>query len=172
MCNKRAEERKCSASVSTEEVVDAAREAITRSPRKGVRLLDREWGLNQHCMNTLPGWLVSIQNVVEQPLSEDGTVRRFCLAKGTARHWRIVRVSRMAHGSPMKHVSTMVLTLTSRMSSFWASEYPRLTVANTLHPERFTVWCALWSVGIFGLFFIDGAATSEECLSLLSQRAR
>jgi hypothetical protein len=51
---------------------------------------------------------------------------------------------------------------------FWASENPWLTVANPLHPERVTVWCALLIVGIFGPLIIDGAVSSDVYLSLLS----
>jgi hypothetical protein len=51
---------------------------------------------------------------------------------------------------------------------FWASGNSGRTVANRLHPERVTVWCALLSVGIFWPVFIDGVISSEVYLSLLS----
>jgi hypothetical protein len=51
---------------------------------------------------------------------------------------------------------------------FWASEDSRLTVANPLHPERFTGWCALSNVLMFGPVFIDGAVTFDVYVSFLS----
>jgi len=58
-----------------------------------------------------------------------------------------------------------MVTLTSKMSRFWASQNQRLTVANQLHLERVTVWCALSSIEIFGPVFIYGTVTSDVYLT-------
>jgi hypothetical protein len=50
---------------------------------------------------------------------------------------------------------------------FWASENPRLIIANPLHPEKVTAWCALFSIGVFSPIFINGINTSNVYLSLL-----
>jgi hypothetical protein len=51
---------------------------------------------------------------------------------------------------------------------FWASENPSHTFANPMHPERVTVWSALWSIRTFCPMFIDGAVTCDVFVSMLS----
>jgi tRNA(Ile)-lysidine synthase TilS/MesJ len=54
MYDKCAKVRNVSASVKAEEVVGAAREAITRSSRNACENFGTtDWGLNQHCMENL-----------------------------------------------------------------------------------------------------------------------
>ncbi|GFV75745.1 uncharacterized protein TNCV_1756731 [Trichonephila clavipes] len=35
----------------------------------------------------------------------------------------------------------------------WSEANPRVYVETTLHPEKLTVWCALWAGGIIGPYF-------------------
>lgn len=45
----------------------------------------------------------------------------------------------------------------------WGSENPRMIYQKAMHPQRVTVWCALWSGGIIGPFFFeneDGSAVT------------
>ncbi|GFV27242.1 DUF4817 domain-containing protein [Trichonephila clavipes] len=35
----------------------------------------------------------------------------------------------------------------------WSEAYPQVYVETPLHPEKLTVWCALWAGGIFGPYF-------------------
>ncbi|GFV44898.1 putative DD41D transposase [Trichonephila clavipes] len=35
----------------------------------------------------------------------------------------------------------------------WSEANPQVYVETPLHPEKLTVWCALWAVGIFGPYF-------------------
>jgi hypothetical protein len=69
----------------------------------------------------------------------------------------------MSQGSPTQHISTWVVTLTSKMS-----ENPSHTAASPLHPQRATVRCALSSAGIFRREFIDDTTTSALYLRLPS----
>lgn len=40
----------------------------------------------------------------------------------------------------------------------WGSENPRTIHEKAMHPQRVTVWCALWSGGIIGPFFFENEA--------------
>ncbi|GFY36323.1 DUF4817 domain-containing protein [Trichonephila clavipes] len=35
----------------------------------------------------------------------------------------------------------------------WSEAYPQVYVETPLHPEKLTVWCALWASGIIGPYF-------------------
>ncbi|KAK9874203.1 hypothetical protein WA026_002560 [Henosepilachna vigintioctopunctata] len=35
----------------------------------------------------------------------------------------------------------------------WSADNPQVYVKTPLHPERLTVWCALWAGGIIGPYF-------------------
>jgi hypothetical protein len=61
----------------------------------------------------------------------------------------IMLVTNEAHFHLDDHINRQNLQL-------WASEIPRLTIANPIHPERAAVWCALSGTRIFSPMFIDG----------------
>ena len=45
----------------------------------------------------------------------------------------------------------------------WGSENPQVIEERPLHPEKITVWCALWSKGVIGpYFFENGNGTPEH----------
>lgn len=37
----------------------------------------------------------------------------------------------------------------------WGSENPHVTVERPLHPQKVTVWCAIWSGGVIGPYFFE-----------------
>jgi hypothetical protein len=74
----------------------------------------------------------------------------------------------MSNGSPMEHISTWMLTLTSKMSDLGVRKSCGHTAVSPLHPEGFTTWCALSSVEIFWFMFTDGIIASGVYLRLLS----
>jgi hypothetical protein len=105
---------------------------------------------------------------VSQPLSEDGIARRYAFAREYVALLEdnpgvldVTWFSDKAHFHFDGYINKQNVP-------FWASENPRLTVANPLHPERVKVWCALSSVGIFRPMFIHGTITSDVHVSLLS----
>jgi hypothetical protein len=60
-----------------------------------------------------------------------------------------------------------MVTLTSKISDSERMESPRLAVASLMHLARMTPWCALPSVGPFGVVFIDGTGTLGLSLNLI-----
>ncbi|CAH2101163.1 unnamed protein product [Euphydryas editha] len=37
----------------------------------------------------------------------------------------------------------------------WGSENPKVTFERPLHPQKVTVWCTIWSVGVIGPYFFE-----------------
>jgi hypothetical protein len=105
---------------------------------------------------------------LSQPLPEDGIARRYAFAReyralleDNSGVLNVTWFSDEAHF----HLDGYINKQNVR---FWTSENPRLSVANPLHPEIDTIWCALSSAEIFGPVFFDGTFTSDVYLSLLS----
>ncbi|GFV75995.1 hypothetical protein TNCV_1455921 [Trichonephila clavipes] len=44
-------------------------------------------------------------------------------------------------------------TSTNKTAAFWSEANPQVYVETPLHPEKLTVWCALWAGGIIGPYF-------------------
>jgi ribosomal protein S25 len=78
VCRKRAKGHKHSASVRMEEVVGAAREAITRSQRQSVRYLAQQTGVsNSTACNICRDYLFSYETQLSQQLREDGIAKGY-----------------------------------------------------------------------------------------------
>ncbi|CAH1985567.1 unnamed protein product [Acanthoscelides obtectus] len=49
-------------------------------------------------------------------------------------------------------------TVNKQNCRIWANENPREYQEQPMHPQKVTVWCALWSKGIIGPYFFENAA--------------
>ncbi|GFW54472.1 uncharacterized protein TNCV_1608361 [Trichonephila clavipes] len=55
----------------------------------------------------------------------------------------------------------------------WSEPNPQVYVETPLHPEKLTVWCALWAVGIIGPYFFKNdegqnvAVNGDRCRAVL-----
>ena len=54
----------------------------------------------------------------------------------------------------MKHISHSVGMLINKIVVL-GSENPQVIEERPLHPEKVTVWCALWSEGVIGPYFFE-----------------
>ena len=142
-------------SIRSPDVLNAANTAITRSPQKSLRRLSQQLHVSYSTsrkvyLTDLSLFLYNIQ--LSQPLSEDGIDRRYNFSKEYGalleENPNVVQVTWFSDEAHF-HLNGYVNKQNTR---FWATQNPHITVANPLHPERVTVWCALSSVGIFGLF--------------------
>ncbi|XP_044758934.1 uncharacterized protein LOC123316778 [Coccinella septempunctata] len=52
----------------------------------------------------------------------------------------------------------------------WGTENPHVVIEKPMHPQRVTVWCGLWSVGIIGPFFFENEA--EIAVTVNAERYR
>jgi hypothetical protein len=103
-----------------------------------------------------------------QPLLEDGIVRNYAFARkpralqeDNTDTLNVIWYSNKAHF----HLDGCI---NKQNVQLWASENPRLTTANSLHPDRATVWCALSSVRIFSPMFTNGTVNFDIYFSLLN----
>jgi hypothetical protein len=89
-----------------------------KSKKKHLALSTADWGSHPalHGKFVAMTWCRLHKNAVGQSLPEDGIRDVTLLRVSTERFWRTVRVSSMSHGSPVKHMSTRMVTLTSKMS--------------------------------------------------------
>ena len=70
----------------------------------------------------------------------------------------------------MKHISHSVVMLIYKIVFFLGSENPQLIEERPLHAEKITVWYALWSEGVIGLYFCendDGTTVTVNSFLLL-----
>jgi hypothetical protein len=104
-----------------------------------------------HCFRKKPSWARHCQ--MEQ---RDVALLR----ASTESYWREIRVSWMPHGSPMKSISTWMVTLTSKLSDVGPQRNQNLP-SSTHCIQRVKTWCAVLSVGILGPVFIHGTVNSD-----------
>jgi hypothetical protein len=109
-----------------------AQKATTGSPRQNAQCLAQQiWVSNSNawkiCCDDLLLFLYRMQ--IHQPLLED-----ILLWASTECYRRTIQLSWISYTSLMKHTSTWMVTLTSKMCDF--RPHPRLTVTNAMHPER------------------------------------
>ncbi|GFV96680.1 uncharacterized protein TNCV_3387731 [Trichonephila clavipes] len=56
----------------------------------------------------------------------------------------------------------------------WSEAKPQVYVETPLHPEKLTVWCALWAGGIIGLYFFKNdeghnvTVNGDRCRSMIT----
>jgi hypothetical protein len=159
------------ASILTEEAVDAARVAIRRSPWKSVQQSAKQTEVSKPGLHgisvvmlchfrTKCSWVSHCWKMKQQDIKLP--------QESIQCYWRTIWASWMLHGSPMRHISTWMVTITRKVSCFGPRESPRLTTANSLQPQRVTVCCILLRTGIFGLVFNDVTVTSDIYISLLN----
>lgn len=53
---------------------------------------------------------------------------------------------------------------------YWAPENPNWFVEQYLHPERTTVWAAIWADGIIGPIFFEETVNGERYLAMLQEQ--
>lgn len=56
----------------------------------------------------------------------------------------------------------------NKQNSIWSDDDPQVYVETPLHPEKRTVWCALWAGGIIGPHFFkndagQNATVNSDC---------
>lgn len=89
MCDKLVKERKCSGYIRRPEIGGAAREGITRTPRRNVlRLITTDMGFKEHCVeNPSDDLFLPYEVHLGHPLPEDKIARIYAFARAFERYW-------------------------------------------------------------------------------------
>ncbi|GFX18184.1 transposable element Tc3 transposase [Trichonephila clavipes] len=70
-------------------------------------------------------------------------------------NWLLGHVVEIYHGSDGKREAHFLLNgyVNKQNCRIWSEANPHVYVETPLHPEKLTVWCALWAGGIIGPYF-------------------
>ncbi|GFV60328.1 uncharacterized protein TNCV_3469641 [Trichonephila clavipes] len=68
------------------------------------------------------------------------------------RIWRQAMKPRILHSSDEAHIWLNGYVI-KQNCHIWSEANPQVYVETPLHPEKLTVWCALWAGGVIGPYF-------------------
>ncbi|GFV13438.1 hypothetical protein TNCV_129361 [Trichonephila clavipes] len=84
--------------------------------------------------------------------------------------------SRLFGSSPICHIDEAHFWLNGYVNKqncrIWSEANPQVYVETPLHPEKLTVWCALWAGGIIGPYFFKNDGPSGGSPSLVLWQTR